>query len=48
MAKKYSSHPNQLKFKIAPEALKENKPVTELCQEYELSPSQIYDWKKRL
>lgn len=48
MSKKYSTHSSRLKFKVALEALKGNKTVVELCQEYGLSSSQIYDWKKKL
>ena len=45
---KYRSHSDQFKFKVALEALKGNKTVPELCQEFELSSSQIYTWKQQL
>jgi transposase len=48
MSKKYASHSNQFKFKVALEALKGNRTVTELCQEFGLAASQIYAWKKKL
>lgn len=48
MAKKYAAHSDQFKFKVALEALKGNKTVAELCQEFEIASSQVYDWKKKL
>lgn len=48
MAKKYTCHSAQFKYKVALEALKGIKPLTELCQEFGLAPSQIHAWKKQL
>ena len=48
MRKKYTSYTSKFKFKVAIEALKEHKTVPELCQEFGLSASQIYAWKKQL
>ena len=41
-------HGDQFKFKVALAALKEDKPMAELCQEYGIVASQIYTWKKQL
>jgi len=48
MSKKYTSHSDQFKFKVALEAFKGARTVAEMCQEFELSASQIYAWKKKL
>ena len=48
MSKKYASHSSQFKFKVALEAIKGTKASAELCQEFGLSSSQIYAWKKQL
>jgi transposase-like protein len=36
------------KVKVALEAIKEEKTITALCQEYEVFPAQIKDWKSQL
>ncbi len=48
MRKKYTIYTDKFKFKVVLEALKENKTVPELCQEFGLVASQIYAWKKQL
>jgi transposase len=48
MARIYKKRGSELKAKIAIEALKEKKPVGQLCQEYSVSASQICEWKKKL
>ncbi len=48
MSKKYTNYTNEFKFKVALEALKGTKAVAELCQEFRLAASQIYDWKNKL
>lgn len=40
--RKYS---NEFKFKVALAALKGNKTITQLCNEYQLAPSVIHRWK---
>jgi transposase-like protein len=38
----------EFKAKVALAALREDKTLAELCQQYELHPSQITDWKRQL
>ena len=38
----------EFKAKVVLEALRENKTLAELCQQFELLPNQIVDWKKVL
>lgn len=48
MARIYKKHGSSFKSKVALEALKGNRTVAELCQEYSVSSSQISAWKKQL
>jgi len=48
VSKKYTNYSSEFKFKVALEALKGTRTIAELCQEYRLAASQIYDWKSRL
>ena len=49
MSKKVSkTHSDKFKLKVALAAIKADRPVAELCQEFELATSQIYAWKKQL
>jgi transposase len=41
-------HSPLFKFKVAMEALRGDKTVAQLCQEYSVAASQIYTWKKEL
>lgn len=45
---KRKRHSGEFKFKVALEAAKGTKTLSELAQEYQLHPSQISDWKKQL
>lgn len=48
MARIYKRHGSTLKAKIAIEALKEQKTLNELAQEYSVAPTQISTWKSHL
>jgi transposase-like protein len=45
---KRKRHSGEFKFKVALEAAKGTKTLSELAQEYQLHPSQISDWKQQL
>lgn len=48
MAKKYNKHSSIFKLKVALEALKEKKTATELMQEFGITSSQLFAWRKQL
>ena len=48
MKKKRRRFTAQFKAKVALEALKEQKTLTELAAEYEVHPNQIAQWKRQL
>jgi len=48
MARIYKKRGSALKAKVAVEAIKEKRTIAELCQEYSVSASQIFAWKKQL
>jgi transposase len=48
MARVYKKRSGSLKAKIALEAIKEKKTLTELSQEYGVAVAQISTWKKQL
>lgn len=39
---------SEFKAKVALAAVREDKTMAQLCQQYELHPTQINDWKKQL
>jgi putative transposase len=45
---KRKRHSAEFKFKVALEAAKGSKTLSELAQEYQLHPSQISEWKRQL
>ena len=42
------THSDKFKLKVALAAIKADRPIAELCQEFALATSQIYAWKKQL
>lgn len=46
--RKRRNHSPTFKAKVAMAALKGDKTLAELAQQYEVHPNQIQDWKKRL
>ena len=48
MAKKRQIRSAKFKFKVALEALKELKTVSQIASEYQVSPGQVSKWKKEL
>ena len=48
MSVKRRSHSPGFKFKVALEAAKEQKTISQLSSELSLHPTQISDWKKQL
>lgn len=48
MGIKRKQHSAEYKFKVALEAAKEQKTLSQLGSEYELHPTQISEWKRQL
>jgi transposase-like protein len=48
MGMKRKQHSAEFKFKVALEAAKEQKTLSQLSSEYELHPTQISEWKGQL
>lgn len=48
MGTKRKQHSSEFKFKVALEAAKEQKTLSQLGSEYELHPTQISEWKRQL
>ncbi len=48
MARNYKSHSASVKVKVALEAAGNQKTVNQIASEYEVSPSQVTEWKKQL
>lgn len=48
MGSKRKQHSAEFKFKVALEAAKEQKTLSQLGSEYELHPTQISEWKRQL
>jgi len=41
-------HSREFKFKLAIEALKEQKTIVAICREFAVHDSQVHEWKKQL
>ena len=48
MARKYKSHTPSIKVKVALEAAGNQKTANQIASEYEVSPSQVTEWKIQL
>ena len=48
MARKRKKHPDTVKARVALEAIKGVKTLSELASEYNIHPNQISKWKKQL
>lgn len=48
MSQKRTRHPKGLKFRAAIAMIKNDKSVTELCQEFQTNASVLHRWKKEL
>jgi transposase-like protein len=48
MPKKRREHSAQFKFRVALEAAKEQKTISEVASEYQVHPTLVRDWKKQL
>ena len=48
MAKIYKKHGSEFRLKVALEAIKGKRTITELCQEFGVASSQISTWKKQV
>jgi transposase-like protein len=48
MPKKRREHSAQLKFRVALEAAKEQKTISEVASEYQVHPTLVREWKKQL
>jgi len=48
MAKKKTRRTKDFKFKVALEAIKGDKQISEIASEYNVHPQQVSEWKKKL
>lgn len=48
MSRIIRKHKPEFKFKVAIEALKEQKTIAALCREFEICDSQVNSWKRQL
>lgn len=48
MGKKRRQHRAEFKFKVALEAAKEAKTLSQLASDYQVHPNQVSNWKKQL
>lgn len=48
MSKIRRNHKPEFKFRVASEALKEQKTIAQICREFEICESQVNNWKRQL
>jgi transposase-like protein len=48
MKRKRRNHSSEFKAKVALAALREDRTLTELAEQFDMDPNQIQDWKRRL
>jgi len=48
MTRKRRQHSKAFKFKVALEAVSEQKSISEIASEYEVHPTMVRNWKKQL
>ena len=48
MTRKYTTYTPEFKFKVALEAAKGQKTISEIATEFDVAPKQVVDWKKEL
>jgi putative transposase len=48
MTKQRRQYTDQFKFRVALEALKETKSISEIAGQYEVHPTQVKQWKRQL
>ena len=48
MQRIHKKHSKDFKFKVAIEALKEQKTISAICREFQVCESQVSSWKKQL
>ena len=44
----HKSYDGKFKLKVALEAIKADKPIEKLCQDFDVAISQVYAWKKQI
>lgn len=48
MKKKYRRHSEEFKKEVVDYSIANSKSITQICREFDISPSQFYSWKKRI
>lgn len=48
MASKRRKHSNKFKFRVALEAARGSKTINQIASDYQLHPTQVREWKKKL
>ncbi|MEJ2665035.1 MAG: helix-turn-helix domain containing protein, partial [Spirochaetia bacterium] len=48
MKRKRTYRTKEIKFKVALEAIRERKQISEIAEEYNVHPNQVTQWKKEL